>query len=137
MSTRKKPITEEQREKQRAACRRWREKYPEKHRAAVDRWRRTEAGAKKQKECFRRNRLRRNFGLTVADFDRMFADQGGVCAICKEPETRSRWYTLAVDHCHKTGRVRGLLCNRCNAAIGMLRDRPELAVAAGEYLRCR
>lgn len=80
------------------------------------------------------------YGMTLADYDARLADQGGVCAICGKPETwRHRKGTacsLSVDHCHESGVIGGLLCQKCNAAIGMLDDNPELAQAAAAYL-CR
>jgi hypothetical protein len=66
----------------------------------------------------RRNGLRRNFGLTPGDVDRMLADQGGVCAICSGGFDGHRWKQPCVDHCHATGKVRALLCFRCNSGLG-------------------
>lgn len=69
----------------------------------------------------------------------MLASQGGVCAICGQPETIVKKggvvASLAIDHCHETGKVRGLLCGRCNLGIGCLRHDAETALAAAEYLR--
>lgn len=62
----------------------------------------------------------------------MEVEQGGACKICGEPCTSGR--SLAVDHCHKTGRVRGLLCGQCNNGLGRFRDRPDLLLAAIAYL---
>jgi hypothetical protein len=61
----------------------------------------------------------------------MLARQGGACAICKQPPTRR---PLFVDHCHTTGKVRGLLCHGCNAALGFMRDDHTRTSAATEYL---
>lgn len=65
--------------------------------------------------------------------------QRGLCAICREPETAVHAVTgapkdLAADHDHATGRVRGLLCQRCNTGIGLFRDRPDLLRSAIDYL---
>lgn len=70
----------------------------------------------------------------------MFTEQGGVCAICNQPETHTssrsrRVKMLAIDHDHKTGHIRGLLCNNCNRAIGLLGDDIETLLNAVEYLR--
>lgn len=73
------------------------------------------------------------FGITAAIYFDMLEEQGGVCYICQGPEIGGR--RLAVDHCHYTGKVRGLLCARCNRAIGMLEDSLELVERAAEYLR--
>lgn len=88
----------------------------------------------------RRLQIMAAYGLTPADYDRMLAEQNGVCAICKQPETtvdpRSKrpYVRLPVDHDHATGRVRGLLCHRCNRAIGLLKDDIDLLKAAAAYL---
>lgn len=71
-------------------------------------------------------------GLPVSEFNRMLVDQGGVCKVCKRPPNDKQ---LAVDHCHKTGKVRGLLCTACNFAIGLFQDDPETCEAAAAYLR--
>ena len=78
----------------------------------------------------RRAGLRR-YGITEEDFDRMSSEQGGVCAVCKKTEPGKR---LAVDHDHKTGAVRGLLCSICNKAIGCLGDSVEGLMVAVSYL---
>ncbi|GGK67020.1 hypothetical protein Ppa06_23700 [Planomonospora parontospora subsp. parontospora] len=64
----------------------------------------------------RNYRLRHRYGITEAEADRMHAEQGGLCAICREGEAEH------VDHCHETGRVRGLLCFNCNNGLGHFRD---------------
>lgn len=69
--------------------------------------------------------------LTEDDYRRMFEAQGGVCAICREKPKTGR---LAVDHIHGTDRVRGLLCNLCNPALGLFKDDPNRLRAAIEYL---
>lgn len=65
-------------------------------------------------------------------FKQMLAYQGGKCAICEEKCVTNK--ELAIDHCHKTGRIRGLLCMRCNTALGMFRDNPLLLEKAYIYL---
>jgi len=87
-------------------------------------------------EQFRRNQrnsaIRRQFGLESEQYDRLLAKQGHACAICKTPPGR---LCLAVDHNHETGRVRGLLCTRCNMALGLLGEDPALLRAMTAYLR--
>lgn len=58
---------------------------------------------------------RRKYGITIEDYDQLLNKQGGTCAICGIVPTNKR---LDVDHCHKTGMIRGLLCNICNMALG-------------------
>lgn len=79
----------------------------------------------KSKTRDRVSALKRHYGLTIEDYDRMVQEQGGVCAICRNPESRStngRVHHLCVDHDHRTGAVRGLLCRRCNRMLGVFKD---------------
>lgn len=78
--------------------------------------------------------LGRRYGITPDDYDRMLAEQGGLCAICRQPERSNRNRSLAVDHNHRTGLVRGLLCSHCNRAIGLLADDPTRLIRALAYL---
>lgn len=83
---------------------------------------------------------KRTYGITVDDYNRMFEEQKGVCAICgKEEKTRRRKKSsenerLAVDHCHETGEIRGLLCFKCNTAMGSLGDTREHVMRVIHYL---
>lgn len=81
--------------------------------------------------------FRSKFGISLAEYDQMLEAQGSACAICGKPETverngKPRW--LAVDHCHRTGKVRGLLCGRCNPMIGYAADDAELLRKAADYV---
>lgn|SRR5208282_745974 len=78
--------------------------------------------------------LQRKFGISAAEYGRLLAAQGGVCAICTGPVGRRTASRLMVDHNHKTNKVRGLLCQRCNMGIGQFRDDPNLMARAVEYL---
>jgi hypothetical protein len=73
--------------------------------------------------------LRRRYGITAEHFDQMFAEQGGVCAICRVAPAEH------VDHDHVTELVRGLLCFNCNGALGQFRDRTDLMLLAVAHLR--
>lgn len=80
------------------------------------------------------------YGLRPEDFERMLEEQGGVCAICDQPETaRSQWGSqparLCIDHDHQTGANRGLLCRKCNRALGLLGDSIEGLARALAYLQ--
>jgi hypothetical protein len=68
----------------------------------------------------------------MAEYEEMLERQGGVCAICALPPEQDR--KLQVDHCHQTGKVRGLLCMKCNKGIGQLNDDPKRVAAALRYL---
>ena len=94
----------------------------------------TKERKKRSPKYSRRTNLKRNYGMTLEDYDKMFRDQAGVCAICGEPETSPRVSNLTVDHCHNTNKVRGLLCNNCNRGIGLLKDNPKILDKARQYL---
>lgn len=79
--------------------------------------------------------LIQRYGLTLKDYDDLLAHQGGVCAICKRPPRAKIHKHLYVDHDHKTGVVRGLLCPGCNSAIGQFADDTATLHIAIEYLR--
>lgn len=83
-------------------------------------------------ERFRWHEMRRRYGISKAKYDALFTAQGGLCAICRAACTTGR--SLAVDHDHKTGRVRGLLCANCNFGLGKFRDSSALLSAAINYL---
>jgi hypothetical protein len=83
-------------------------------------------------------KLKREFGLTLAEYDILLENQKGVCAICGMAETRQvrhqKIYHLAVDHDHATGKLRGLLCSRCNKLLGALNDDIGICKAIIAYL---
>ncbi len=78
-------------------------------------------------------RYRKTYGISLETYDRMFQAQGGVCAICHCPERFGR--RLAVDHCHTTGKVRGLLCSAHNTGLGLFQDSLLTMENAVEYLK--
>lgn len=86
--------------------------------------------------CYQRTQrwqhAERRYGLTEAGYNLLLEQQGGVCAICSQPPREGR--SLAIDHDHRTGRFRGLLCDDCNRGLGMFRDSPAALVAAAAYL---
>lgn len=73
----------------------------------------------------------KRYGITTDDYTRMFGEQDGGCAICKRPPMDKR---LAIDHCHTTGKVRGLLCGPCNVSLGAFKDDPRVLLEAAKYL---
>jgi hypothetical protein len=80
----------------------------------------------------RRQSILKKYGLTVVEYDEMLRKQNGVCAICGG--TNSDGKGLFIDHDHKTGRIRGLLCNDCNLGIGRLKDSVGILTKAIGYL---
>lgn len=98
------------------------------------------------RECLNKKRAESGFraslkkhGLTLAEYEAVFAKQNGVCAVCKRPGQGkgNRWQPLVFDHCHETGKFRGLLCDKCNLGLGNFDDRLEYLEAAVAYLRDR
>ena len=85
---------------------------------------------RKTKEQQRASNIRR-YGLTVAEYNRLLLEQQNVCFICKKTNKQKM---LGVDHDHKTGQVRGLLCDLCNRALGLLHDDISLLRRAIGYL---
>lgn len=91
-------------------------------------------------QATRKSALKHNYGLTVEDYNRILKQQYGVCAICNKPETqhscpKGKVDSLRVDHDHKTGKVRGLLCSKCNFGISQFNDDIELMKIAINYLK--
>ncbi len=94
---------------------------------------------KRDPRKYKNKYLLRDYGITIEDYERMQQEQDNKCAICFKEETALNPRTkeprgLAVDHCHSTGKVRGLLCSMCNSAIGSLKDDISLLGSAILYL---
>ena len=86
------------------------------HKKYMKWWRKT----KKGKDSNRNSLLKKEYGITLQEYVRLFELQNGVCKMCKNPEIKK---CLAVDHNHKTGKVRGLLCQQCNCMIGFIENK--------------
>lgn len=82
----------------------------------------------------RASHLRRHYGITIEQFDTLLASQGGGCAICGS-NVSDKGRRFHVDHAHDSGRVRGILCGRCNRAMGQFNDDATLCENAAQYLR--
>ncbi len=78
--------------------------------------------------------LMSRYGITLDEYNRLLAAQNHCCAICGKPESDYKRKNLSVDHCHDTGKVRGLLCNQCNMGIGQLNDDYITTQRAAAYL---
>lgn len=90
-----------------------------------------------RKEAYQGYELKRHYGMSKAEYTAMLERQDHKCAICGQPEgsvIRGQKISLAVDHCHTKGQVRGLLCLHCNRGLGLMKDSPEILRRAAEYL---
>jgi Autographiviridae endonuclease VII len=115
-----KQLRAKNRDKIRERDKKWRIANAEKHKA-------------QQRIRHRRSQLKHKFGISLEEYNALINAQNGVCAICKKPETV--WPSLPIDHDHKTGKVRGLLCTKCNLGLGSFRDNIESLEAAIAYLK--
>lgn len=145
MAGKKKYATEEERKAAaREYARLWRAKHPERNREHQRRYR--ERHLELYKERYREYRRRpeqaerarayrnqKKYGLLPGDREAIFAAQFGVCAICGGSDSGSRrgWH---IDHCHASGKVRGILCHHCNAMLGNAKDNSATLEAAIRYL---
>lgn len=96
-------------------------------RVANDRWH------KEHKPYRRSAQLKYNYGITLSDYETMLAAQNGACAICEKTVEANGKY-LSVDHNHKIGMVRALLCDQCNCGLGNFNENPLLMLRAIKYL---
>ena len=118
---------DEKRAKHRAIADEWERRHGRSRGRPISQWRVARGSLANRIKSFRhRVKVR---GLTGAEYDAIFERQGGRCAICRVEAN------LVLDHNHATGRVRGLLCDNCNKAIGILRDDASLLERAITYLR--
>lgn len=109
------------------------------------RWRQSPKGKTKRNAAQRRRRranplVQRNwrllrYGLTHADYEKMLQEHAHCCAICFRTEAANQFGRLRVDHDHKTGKIRGLLCHHCNVALGHFGDCVPVIENALYYLR--
>lgn len=78
--------------------------------------------------------LKTKYNITEDQYNNMLQEQSNRCLICNS-ESNAESKKFAVDHCHKTGKVRGLLCSECNSGIGFLKENPDIMLSAIEYLK--
>lgn len=92
----------------------------------------------KNREIIRRKsyeaKIKEDYGLSLNEYNELFKKQNGNCAICGKNQSVFK-YKLAVDHCHKTNKIRGLLCGKCNTALGSLEDDIIILQKAINYLK--
>jgi hypothetical protein len=115
-------------EERRAYQRRYRKENPEKHIKAGRKYRETHP------ERMRWNTLKSKYGIQASEFQSMYDAQQGKCGICEE-EVKHQDRSTHLDHDHKTGKIRGILCENCNKMLGHARENPRILMAAVEYLK--
>lgn len=118
----------------------WREANRDHRKASMQRWKAARPPEKKRADALRIKALKFKwkYGVGESVYNTLLAKQGGVCAICRRENQQVRngpYRRLSIDHCHTTGKIRGLLCNDCNTSIGKLGDNEEGLLKALEYLR--
>jgi hypothetical protein len=86
------------------------------------------------KRCTKDVRLLNNYSISMDEYESMLLRQKGVCAICDTPDPKGPTSKFVVDHCHDTGKIRGLLCNHCNTGLGKLGDSVESLRKVIRYL---
>lgn len=106
----------------------WSKERKEKHLAKSRAYSKTH---KRPGRYHRKYALKRAYGITVEQYDVLYQEQKGLCAICGQPEGQR---SLNVDHDHHTGRVRQLLCNCCNAGLGMFKESTRILDSAKHYI---
>lgn len=127
---------EKRRESYRRSSKKWAALNPDKVKERTHKWRAANTNKVREQNNRRAKdaHLKNKYGLTRTQFNEMLAAQGGCCAICGTTKPGGRG-TFHVDHCHNTGNIRSLLCNRCNNGLGHFNDNPELLEFAANYLR--
>lgn len=88
----------------------------------------------KGKESRRNCKLKGTYGITIEEYDNIFKDQGEGCAICGISKPGGGKGRFRVDHDHITGKIRGLLCDKCNIGLGCFNDKTEILTKAIQYL---
>lgn len=106
---------------------RYRTENPSTTKKYGEEWRKNHRG-------YKRSYLLSRYGLTEEAFNLMLLSQGGVCAACGSDKWGGVWNKPNIDHCHKTGKVRGVLCGRCNRVLGLVRDDTKLLKSLINYL---
>lgn len=96
--------------------------YTEQRQTYLKKW--NKENKDKIKLLVRKSQLKNSYNITVEDYDNMFINQNECCAICKQHQSKFK-IRLAVDHCHKTGKIRGLLCGKCNTHLGYYENQKE------------
>ena len=108
----------------------YRENNPEKIKELKEKYKETRKEIRKPSE--RKYHLKTKYGITDLEYKEMYDKQNGNCLLCNK---NVEYKKLHIDHCHKSGRIRGLLCSNCNLALGNFKDNIEVLKKAIEYLK--
>ena len=108
----------------------YRENNPEKIKSLREKYKKIRIEIRKPAE--RKYHLKTKYGITELEYKEMYDKQNGNCALCNK---NVEYKKLHVDHCHKSGRIRGLLCSNCNLALGNFKDNIEVLKKAIDYLK--
>lgn len=114
-------------------CRQWQKTHYNKPENKKKRL--TRQASDKYQLYIRSFRLKNNYGLSLEDYDNMLASQNGVCKTCgTDKPGGSKGVYFHVDHCHKTGKIRGLLCSACNSILGLAKDNTKTLLNLAKYI---
>jgi len=116
-------------EQQRVASRKWRLNHLDDARARDKLRKRKPRSKAKRKDTY----LKRVYGISLIEYNALLEMQEGKCSICRISKCRSG-HDFAVDHCHKTGKIRSLLCQSCNTILGSVQEKVEILQSAIEYI---
>ena len=122
------------REKYKTRAKQWALQNPESRKRVVDKYRWSDKGINAKLN----STFKRKYGITLLQYNYMLDAQNNKCAICNKEETallKGVVRRLAIDHCHITGKVRGLLCDKCNHLLGLVNDSCSLLENAINYLK--
>lgn len=108
--------------------------YRNTHKESCQKTRRKWAESNREKKALltKKSALKTRYGMTLEGLNSLFLEQNGKCAICQASFAID---LLKVDHCHKTNKIRGLLCNGCNVGLGAFRESPAHLIAAAEFIQ--
>lgn len=87
-----------------------------------------------RKDIYRERHLQKTYGLSLATLFQIMKDQNECCAICGRDFNELKPKNIHLDHCHTTNQIRGVLCNNCNMALGLLKDDTQILLSAIKYL---
>ena len=118
-------------EKNKEACKAYSKAYKEKNKEAIAAQRKSYR--EKNKEAIKAYLILKKYGITLAEKKEMLNEQGNKCKICLQDFPSD--VAPNVDHCHTSGKVRGLLCWNCNIGLGSFKDNPVVLIKAAEYLK--